>query len=227
MALLQGQVGPQTAGPVNLGTGTQPAVRLGQLGEVIKSDLHGRFYEQNYRGNLYTFGLSNTAAVAANAIATGLTATAQPLIGIYNPINSPVNLVLLQTTIVTSTIANTAVSPGGFMYVYSIGNASVSTGSAPINCKTFSVSSSFAKAFAVSTALTGLTNNLAVLRACGIAPFNAAGAATAVSLLQGITTDNVDGSIIVPPGGVVGVMAQVSSTTYSVSVGALWEEVPV
>lgn len=218
--LLQGQTGPQI-----VSDGSLPNIRLGKAGEQISQDLHGRFYEQNVRGNMYSFGLSNTALVAANAIATGLTSSAQPVIGLYNPSTSLVNLVVLQASIVTTTVANTAVSPGGFMWVYSAGNPGVSTGSTPINSKTLTASGSSGKAFAVSTALTGLTNNLAVFRASGIATINAAGPGTAIHQPLSNTVENIDGSIIIPPGGVIALMNQVSTTTVSVSVGIVWEEV--
>lgn len=222
--LFQGQTGPTTNSD-----GTYPNLRLGKLGDGIVSELHGRFYEQVYRGNTYcAVGSSNAALVAANAIATGLTATAQPIIGVWNPSTSLVNLVILQATVTITTVANTAVSNGGFMWVYSIGNTAVSTGSAPVNCKTFATpGGSSSKTFSVSTALTGLTNNLTALRASAITSINAAGAATAVSLMQGVSVENVDGGFIVPPGGVLGIMGQVSTTTLSVSTGLLWEEVPV
>lgn len=218
--LLQGQTGPQV-----LQDGTLPNVRLGKTGEQVTQDLHGRFYEQNYRGNMYTFGLSNTALVSANAIATGLTSTAQPVIGLYNPSTSLVNLVVLQASIVTTTIANTAVAPGGFMWVYSAGNPGISTGSTPINCKTLVAAGSSAKAFAISTPLTGLTNSLAVFKATGIGTLNAAGPSTAISQSQNQTVENVDGCIIVPPGGFIGIMNQLSTTTLNCSVGIMWEEV--
>lgn len=220
MAAIELEVGPQIGqdGATSLG-------RAGKTGEQIIGDGHARFQEPTYRGNVYTFGLSNTALVAANAIATGLTATAQPIIALYNPSTSTVNLAIWQAIINTTTIANTAVSPGGFMWVYSVGNNAVSTGSTPINCKTLLAAGSQARAFAVSTALTGLTTNLAVLRASAINSINAAGPATAITQPVNGGVENVDGSIIVPPGGVVGIMGQVATTTVSVSVGILWEEI--
>lgn len=218
--ILQSQVGPQTAAD-----GTLPNIRAGRSAEVIVQELHGRFYEQNFRGNMYSFGLSNTALAAANAIATGLTSSAQPVIGLYNPSTSLYNLVVLQASVVTTTVANSAVAPGGFMWVYSAGNPGVSTGSTPINAKTLVASGSSAKVFAISTALTGLTNNLAVFRGSGIASINAAGPATAISQALANTVENVDGSIIVPPGGVIALMNQVSTTTVSASVAIVWEEV--
>lgn len=218
------QIGVQAASDATVVT-----QRGGKGAEGIVGQLHGRFYEQCYRGNCYTFGISNTALVAANAIATGLTATAQMIIGLYNPSTSQNNLVVLQAMILTTTVANTAVSPGGFMWVYSSGNPGVSTGSTPINCKSLVAAGSSGKAFAVSTATTGLTNNLAALRASSIQTLNNGTTAPGTSVHQpvGNSVDNIDGGFIVPPGGVLGLMGQVSTTTISVSSGIFWEEVPV
>ena len=218
----EGQVGPQL-----LADGASQAFRMTKLAATVIQELHGRFYEQTYRNNMYSFGISNTALVSANAIVTGVSTSAQPVIGVWNPLSSPVNLVILQATVTITTVANTMVSPGGFMWLGSAGNAALTNGSTPINCKTLTSSGSFAKAYAVSTALAGLSNSLVVMRAASFAPPNAAGISPAVSLAQGICVENVDGSIIVPPGGVVAIMNQVSTTTVSVSSGIMWEEVPI
>jgi hypothetical protein len=218
---LQNQVGSQA-----VGDGVQTNSRAGNQGDLIVSELQGRFYEQCYRGSLYCFGLSNTAMVAANAIATGLGATAQPVIGVWNS-STAKNLVILQAIVNQTTIANTAVSSGGYMWVYSLGNSAITTGSLPLNCRSLVTGGSIAKAFAVSTALTGLASNLAVLRASAIGGINAAGPATAITQPINGAVENVDGSIIVPPYGVVAIMGQVSTTTISVSVSLLWGEVPI
>jgi len=222
---------------VNLTVGNQnnpdngPAInaRGGRQGDTIVSGLHGRYYEQSLRGNLYTFGISNTALVAANAIATGLTATAQPIIGLYNPANSTNNLVILYATISTTTVAVSAVSPGGFSWVSSANNTNaITTGSTGINTLSLLAKSvSGEKAYSVSTPLTGLTNNLAFYRGSSINSINAAGPATAIHQPTNNPIELIDGSIIVPPGGVVGLMCQVATTTVSVTTGLLWEIVPV
>ena len=78
MALLvQGQVGPTTNAD-----GAPQIMRLGRAGESIVSPLHGRFYEQNYRGNIFSIG-NNAVALSANTIA--LTATSTPILGVWNP----------------------------------------------------------------------------------------------------------------------------------------------
>lgn len=222
--LIQGIPGSQS-----LSDGSYGNARIGKTGELIKSDLHGRFYEQAYRGNLFTFGKSDTALVAVNAIAT-TGATAKPVIGVYNPSASGKNLVLLQAIVLASTIGATATNPAGLHWVSSVGNAAISTGSTPINCSSLAASGSVAKAFAMTTALTGLTNVLTYLRASSIgAGLNAAGPATAITQAQGLSIENLDGQIIVPPGGIVGLQVgvDVSAQASNYSVGLLWEEVPV
>lgn len=191
----------------------------------LVNQLQGKYYESNILGDMYTFGLSNTALVAENAIATGLTETAKPVIGIWNDTGTGVNLVVTKAYLIQTTVANTAVSPGGFMWMYSRANADITTGSTPLNLSTYAASGSNAKAFAVSTALTGLTNNVAVLRAAPFTPINAAGPSTAIHQPQGVSVDFIDGGIIVPEGGVLALMNQLSTTTVSVSVGIDWIEV--
>lgn len=217
-----GQVGPQT-----LSDGSNGTFRQGKSAELVFQQLHGRLYEQCYRGNLYTFGVSNTALVAANAIATGVTATAQPVLALWNPLSSTVNLVVWKALLSLTTVANSAVAPGGFMWLAANSQSAISTGSTPFNCKTFLQTGSQAKVFSISTALTGLVGSLANLRGCSIPVSNAAGAATAVTLTVGPQEELVDGSLIVPPGGVLALMNQVSTTTVSYTTGIVWEEVPV
>lgn len=221
-----GDLSLQKVGPQFGGTGTGVPFTANLTGAQRMTQGHGQFMDAALGNRLFTFGLSNTALVAANAIATGLTATAQPVIGLWNPLTSGINVAILMAIVNTTTVANTAVSPGGFMWVFSAANGAISTGSTPINCKTLTASGSLCKAFAVSTALTGLTANLAVLRASSMNSVNAAGPATAIHQPTNNPVELVDGGIIVPPGGVIGIMNQVSTTTVSVSVGLVWEEIP-
>lgn len=225
MSYLEGRIGPL----VNAQDGGLSPVRMGKQGDLIKSDLHGKYYEQNYRGNLYAFGGSDTALAAVNAITTS-GATAKPVIGLWNPSTSGMNLVILKAMVVFTTIGGTAVAPAGLFWVYSTGNSAISTGSTPVNLKTLLASGSVAKAFSVGTALTGLTNALSLLRVAAIGPcLNAAGPATAITQPQANLVEDVEGSIIVPPGGVAAIQVgvDVSAHASNVSTGIVWEEVPV
>lgn len=223
----EGQVGPQI-----LQDGAHNPVRLGRLGSLIIAELHGRFYEQTFRGNTFSTGMTITA-LSANTIT--LTASTTPILGVWNPGNSTVNLAIMQATL--SYFANTLTTPappGVFVWASSFGNNAISTGNAPYNRKTMSSVGSSAKAFNLSPALTGLTNNLVIFEAMDIPQPGtlAAGTITASTTTSNATVgqlgvQNFDGSLIVPPGGVLALLNTTSSTTYSVTGRLLWEEVPL
>lgn len=218
--LLQGQTGPQTTAD-----GTYPNLRIGKAGDIINSELHGRFYEQTYRGNLYSAG-SSTTALSANTIT--LVASTTPIVGVWNPSNSTVNLVVLQAGLQISVQAASSTAQGSFVWATSTGNAAISTGAAPFNRKTLLNAGSQGKAFNGGVALTGLTNNLVVLEgadlAGGLAITTAAVPATA-AVQTWAYVQNFDGSLIIPPGGVLALLNTVSTANLSVASRLLWEEV--
>ena len=218
--LLTGQPAPNSPG-------TTPTARGGQLGDVIASELHGRFYEQAYRGNLFSTGAS-TAALSANTIT--LVAATTPIVGVWNPSTSTVNLVILQAMLQSAIQAASSTAQGSWVWAVSSGNAAISTGLTPWNRKTLLQSGSQAKGFANGTALTGLTNNLVIMEG---ADFNAGlsittasvPATAAVPVMAAV--QNFDGSLIIPPGGVLALLNTVSTTNISVATRLLWEEVPI
>lgn len=226
---IAGQVGPQV---ISDGVGTQP-IRQGKAGEVVVQELHGRFYEQVYRGNVFSIGCSTTA-LSANTIS--LTSSTTPILGVYNPSASTVNVVVLQAAL--SVAANTLtapVPPGAFVWASSVGNTAISTGSTPFNRKTMASSGSQAKGFAMSPALTGLTNNLVIFEGADLPNLSGltnAGTITAQTTTSNATAgangvQNFDGGLIVPPGGVLALLNVTSTTTYSVAGRLMWEEVPL
>lgn len=215
------------AGVQNTGDGTNP-IRGGKQGDQIVSELHGRFYEQVYRGNVYSIGTTAPVALSANTIT--LTATTTPILGVWNPLNSPVNLVILQATLQDFLNNVTSVALGAFVWAASAANGGISTGLTPFNRKTLSAAGSQAKGFAGATALTGLSNNLVVL---GGAPFPTASGLLTTTVAAATPTPSVgaiyncDGAYIVPPGGVLALLNTISVTTHSVYGDLFWEEVPV
>ena len=222
-----------TTGPQNTGDGAVIAQRADRQGGTIVSELHGRYYEQNYRGNMYTGGVIALTAIN-NATYTLATtgATATPLVGLYNPSTSNVNCVILLATLGITITAATSTGGGPYVWVFSLGNSAVSTGSAPINCKTLLASGSQAKVFGAA-ALTGMTGTLAALRGSGLAGGSAGGYSqvdTAVGFspaLGGTALEDIGGSIIVPPGGVLSLTATTTPAAHSAVSGLVWEEVPV
>ena len=206
--------------------GTVVPARMGNLGDMIVSECHGRFFEQNYRANLYTGGMT-LSALSANTIS--LSATTTPILGLWNNTSSTVNLVVLQAAL--QIVANNLTSgagPGALVWASSLSNGAISTGSAPLNTKTLSTTGSQAKYFTPSVALTGITNNLVIFMGADIPSpsgltYTTLGSTALMPAIGGV--QNFDGGLIVPPGGVLALLNTTSCTTFSVYGRILWEEV--
>jgi hypothetical protein len=220
---LFGQAGPN--GPVL--DGAQIPFRQGRYADQIVSELQGRFYEACYRSMLFSNGMSLTA-LTANTIT--LTATTTPILGLYNPATSPVNLVVLQASLawVLNTFTTPA-TPGAFVWATSVGNPAVSTGTAGFSRKSLTSAGGFGKGMAF-IALTGLTNNLVIAEGADlVSPGSVAygtlpGTAIAPT---GNGVQNFDGNLIVPPGGVLALLNTVSTTAVSVYGRMLWAEAQI
>jgi hypothetical protein len=106
--ITQTQVGPQTAGD-----GAYLSQRSGKQGDTIVSELHGRYYEQAYRGNIFQVG---SQAVATTTV--GLATTYTGLV-LSNPVGSPVNLALLKCTAMQSVIQATQIEAFALAFGFS------------------------------------------------------------------------------------------------------------
>ena len=214
-------VGPQQAtdgGQIQAGGGHQ--------GEAIFSELHGRFYTQAFRGGLFSIGHTGLVALSANTIT--LTATTTPILGVWNPATSPVNLVMTRCSLEDQLNNVTSVAPGAFVWASSVGNTGITTGLSPFNRLTMQAKGSQAVAFAGVTALTGLTNNLVIFEGAEFATASALSTTAVAATTPTPSTVSVhlfDGSLIVPPGGVLALLNTVSTVTHSVKGLLLWEEV--
>jgi hypothetical protein len=228
MALpVTGQVGPQTL--TDGATGI--AFRQGRNGDVVVSELHGRFFEQNLRGNLYSGPNATLVNVNAATFTTAtLGATCTPILGVWNPSNSTVNLVMLQAVLGWTITALAATGGGPYAWTASAGNGIPSTGVAPFSRSNLVSGGSQARNMSGS-ALTGLTNNLAIIAGSSLgggSASNASFTATAASMqtsMQG-QVENIDGAFIIPPGGVLALLATTTPVAHSALGGLLWEEVP-
>ena len=223
---LFGQVGDQAASLAN-GSNSVP-FRQGQLAELMVSELNGRFYEHAYRNRLFSAGTLAVNALTSNTIS--LTAATTPILGVYNPSTSTVNLNILQAEL--TCFANNLTSgagPGSFVWAWSLGNTAVSTGTSPISRKTLTASGSQAKGM-VNTALTGLTNNLVIQEGAdfttpGGLTYTTIGSTAMIPSFGGV--QNFDGSFLLPPGGVLALLNTTSCTTFSVTGRLLWAEIPL
>jgi hypothetical protein len=224
--LAETQVGPKIAAD-----GPFLPLRSSKDASLVVQDSHAHFLEANYRGTIFSDGMGLTAINAATYTSATLGATCTPIAGVWNPANSPVNLVILQAILGVTMTALQATGGAPFVWASSIGNAALTLGNAPLSRKTGAQQGSQAKGLA-NVALTGLTNSLVVRGASALGGGSALALAflqTAVGVLpqEAANLDNIDGAIIVPPGGVLALLATTTPVAHSAASSLVWEEVPV
>jgi len=221
-----GQAGPQA---ISDGVTTQP-LRQGKTAELIVSELHGRFYEQAYRGNLFSGGLAALTSISNVTFTTGtLGATCTPIAGVWNPLGSGKNLSILQATLAAIMTALQATGGGPYAWAAAVGQNAITTGAAPVNRATLQKAGSVAKDMS-GLALTGLVGNLTVLHGSSLvggSGYNIALLATAAGFQthEESSVENLDGSFIVPPGGVLALLASTTPVAHSALSALLWDEV--
>ena len=201
----EGQVGPQV-----LSDGAQQAIRIGKSGEVSIAEAHGRYYEATYRKQLFTAYAGGVVVTLANTTATGLI--------LLNPLGNNKNCVLQKT--------------GGFIAVTSASTTGIVLGTFQQN--------------ALPTGLTAITiqsNFIATTPGATAAAYSAATIANAQTPLKtllhntaaiGTTGEDqgweldFEGSVIVPPGFGVSLVALGAATAASsVFADLSWEEVAI
>jgi hypothetical protein len=219
------------AGADVLQDGAVGKMRLGKSAEQIVQSLHGRFYEANYRGDVFSGGMGLTSIANVTYTAGTLGATCTPVLGVWNPAASDVNLVVVQAILNVTMTALQATGPGGFVWASSPNNGALTLGAQPLNRKTLQQAGSAARDM-TNVALTGLTNNLVVRGAAALGGGSAlalAFLATAVAMQtpQVPYVEQLDGAIIVAPGTVLALLATTTPVAHSASSMLVWEEVPV
>ncbi len=207
-----------------------PADALGERsGSTVVAKLHGNFYTQNYRGNVF-LGTTAVGGVVLQ-IYTGLSSTTFTY-GIWNPLGSGKNLVPIRVAlgyVGTTSIAGNIV----YSYLPGVGSAigvpiSTFTKTTPISCNLGGGGVSVANFSAVAAGIVipngGGAPNPTLLKTSGINQF----ALTAGGTTQGqwTSTEDFDGSLIIPPGVLFLVAGNVAQLA-TFDVATTWEEVPV
>ncbi len=206
-------------GPARYGDDQEPALRLGNQGEVEMGFLNPKYYEQTMRGNGFVYSTAVGGAVLA-----ALGTTSAPFL--WNPMGSGKNLII--TKVVAGLVATGTTAAGHIVYgsQASLGSQ-VGTGS-PVVSGTFVagvnllIGSGNPSQMKFAPATVSLTAACTFLCSMGLGQATAATGAT--SPFQAI--DYVDGRIVVPPGSAFTVAASGSiASTYCTSIFGI--EVPV
>jgi hypothetical protein len=226
MALLQGNQG-QTGKQ----TGQNLTAAFGEFSELLITELMARYYENTYRGNKYICSAAGGGVqLAATHLFSTAIATFTPLLALYNPLTSPVNLVLTRVWAgLSASVLATIAQTGAFLLVGNSGQSITNAQSAtPVNAKTLKASGSQAIGI-TNAALAGAVGNPLVLRPLAADVALVTATANASGLIGPITPEEIAGSLIVPPGGYVGIANGISNAVAGmlVSAGFEWDEIPV
>lgn len=206
-------------------------LRGDRTGALVTTDGHARFMEAAVNGTLFSGGMTLTAITNATFTTATLGATATPIIGLWNPLTSGKNAIIIYAKLQAILTALQETGAGAYMWCTSTGNGGISTGNTPFNTSTFLAAGSIMKDMS-GVALTGLTNNLVVRTASGLQ----GGANSNLSTLQTASglaapayaaVDLINGTFVVPPGGVLALLCTTTPVAISAASSILWEEVPV
>ena len=213
--LIQGQVGAPSS-QASIPPGTTPPIRQGQLGDLIVSELHGRYYETNYRQAVFSTFIN--ALTLASTHATPLAAgTGTPIIGVYNPIGSGKNISIIRVQ--QATTSGTPAGPLLWNLVPNPQNITAATNATAYNMATLAQTGSIAKVWN-NTAVTGSTAGTAFRNVGGMPAVAATGNVLAYA-------EEYAGTLIVPPGSMIALVCTGAGTTHVISCYLEWEEIPV
>ncbi len=230
MANLQGTVfDPSAAGTPD---GFTANVNLGRSNELIIAELHGKYLEQAYRGNVFLASTTTAGIVLPIFVATTITST----FSIWNPAGSG-RLMVPIVTLVGWTATTAAL--GTIIWVASTNagdrvSAAGATGASPISTfttPTAPINANLGSGKVSQMRFTGTTGSAALLtgqptfyRGTGIT----ISATTSASTAQPWWTarDDWDGTAIIPPGNAIHLMGS-TATLATVTVTLAYLEVPL
>lgn len=203
-----GQVGPQV-----LSDGSNATFRQDRSGAQIIQQLHGRYYETAYRKALFN------GAMLAQTTSSGLGTTYTGLC-LSNPVGSAVNLSLNKVSFAFSVVIPTTGTVVGLMTGYS--GATNVTHTAAVTPRS--------QFFNTVGGGVGLLDSSATLP---VAPtintiFGAAitGTAVATTVLSSPAVIDLEGSVIIPPGGYAAFYTSTAGPTNGGNFSFQWEEIP-
>lgn len=202
----------------NLVSGAYAVLRGDNTGALVVTGGHAKFYEAVRQGNVYQLSTA-TGGVTIDANNVFSAAATTPLVAVFNPPNSGMNVVILRGVHVWA--SGTAGAQG---LVWAVAPApcgiTAASGTSPTSTLTGQTGGSVCRGY-VDAAMTGITGNAIMSFAGG--PTTGALAANANHTF----VDEVAGAIWVPPGASGGLYAAAAGTSPIVAATMYWEEVPV
>ena len=198
-------------------TGT-PAALGGTLGEILKSSLAPDYYTLTKAGRVFQL-----AANSANPTSFVGGAATTPLLGIYNPANSGLDLVIFRVRINIRSTGTAAQASQSFSVwgANQGGTAPSGTQTAPRNA--YSLATTGSAAYCMVNVV-----NTGAVAASLLAPVLSLGSIGATAGINfGNIVDDMKGELIVSPGSYIALGASNSMTGGLVDAAVYWAEMPI
>lgn len=189
----------------NSATGVRTKARAGRTGDLIVSELHGRYFEQMRSTRSF-----NAANQAAQAVSVALATTYTGIL-LYNPINSNVLIVPLKVKFALS-VAPAAIAPIGLLSGFSA-TGGVTAQTTPLTTKSNQIGNSVTASAIVLSAATIVTPTYLAQIWDGF---------TAAALPAPQSPFDLEGLFGILPGGFIGISALTAVTGLGF---VSWEEV--
>lgn len=201
--------------PTKRGDGTiAEEARGGRDGELIVTDLHGRYHELGRRGRVYAVSTAAAGTTVVSGNVSPPAAAAATVLTLYNPTGSRVELEILKVV-----LYHVSGTPGAGSWWHCLSNSAAITATenaAPVN--SLNGARATAKGF-TQTALTGGAVHVAY-RAMG---GSFAGAIAATTPGQ-VREEELAGEIVLPAGWAYTIAAPAAGTTHIVIASIVFAE---
>jgi hypothetical protein len=211
--LIQGQAGALPSTRQSAGT---PNVPAGSFGEILDSKLNPDFYQLTKGGRVYQAGVA-----AANPTAFTGGAAGTPLLGLFNPAASGIDLVIIQARLGVRTTGTAAGNVGFAFWGVNQGGVAV-TGTQTAARNLYSLAATGGVGYAMANVV-----NTGALASALLAPsfcLGAVAASAAPTIAQFV--DEIRGAIIVAPGCYLAFGSTSALTGASLDASLIWAEVP-
>lgn len=209
---------PQIVGPIPQGDGRGAGQqRTDRTNAAVSTQGHGKYAEQTSRGTVYCLATANTGATVAAGHVAPPAAAAATTLTLSNPVGSGVDFEILYAT-----LSHLTGTPGTGAWAYCVSPSSVISATPNATAQPQKVGSAASKALGyTATALTaGLVHTTARLFANSVF----AAAIDAATQNKNVL-DEVDGSIVIPPGFILTLAPPATGTSHVVAAQIVFAEV--
>ena len=204
--------------------GSSPVLNLGRANEALVAQLHGKYFTQCYRGNVFYASTTTAGRVLSFTTVT-------PTYSIWNPAGSG-KLCIPFVTLIGWTATNAALGEIVWMATTNAGDTITTAGVAPLSAfgtgTPLNANLGSGKVSAMRIATAGTTTLSAVptfYRSTGLSMLVTV-ATTATAAPGWVWRDDWDGGGIVPPGNVIHLMAS-TAIAIAACVTTAYVEVPL